>query len=162
MKRISLVLPVLIGGIFSLSSCNQSSSPNNGGGAVNSGLTATVNGTAWTPTSTGPGDEYVGSDTVIDFSGANDSTYLDIRIQKYLPFGDTGTYSFTDPYGNPSDTAGGTYSLHSVFYEPIPNSGTIRLTVWTASHITATFQFKAKDPKGDSVVITNGALDMDY
>lgn len=162
MKHTRFLLAFVTICFLSLSSCKQSTDNGGAGGAINSGLTATVNGAAWIPTFTSPGSEYINRDTVADFTGGNDTSALDIQIWPHLPFNDTGTYSFQDPLANPGDTAGGTITIHGVIYEPVPKSGTIHLSVWTPSHVTASFNFKAKDSKGDSAVVTNGQLDMSY
>lgn len=147
--------------VLAISACKTNTGPTNNPLF----LTATINGKAWTPTNTlPPGFFYSGSDTIIDFLSYDDTSSVDIQVHKRLPYGDTGTYPFGYPLQNFGDTAGGDYTITSrnLNYIPVPKTGTMHLSVWSATHITATFSFKAKDSNGDSVVVTNGQLDMGY
>jgi|GEM_PF-5864933 len=149
MKRSLLLVSVF--GILFLSSCKHSTDASGGGGYRGS-FSATVDGTAWVSMIDAHGTVH----GIPDFSGASDSTLIDLQISPNVPYGDTGVHVFGD------SLIGMSYWIASREYDALPKSGTAHLTKYTADSVFVTFNFTGKDSNGDSVVVTNGKINFVY
>ncbi len=122
-------------------------------------FSATVNGKPWIDVL----DSYGHIDGVPDFSGTNDTSEFDLQIAVQVPYGDTGVFEEGDSLVGVTFSTGYDKTIDAdTTYVPVANTGSTHITAYTASKITATFNFTGKDAHGDSVVVTNGTVNFSY
>jgi hypothetical protein len=160
MKHISFLLIAIAALTFSACKKN-STSPNDGsgGGGLGGAFSATVNGRPWNDVIDGAGH----ISGVPDFSGTNDTSEFDLQIAVQVPYGDTGVFEEGDSLVGMTFSTGYNKALGvDTTYFPIANSGSTHITAYTASKVAGTFNFTGKDTWGDSVVVTNGKINLSY
>jgi hypothetical protein len=149
-------LPLVIS--LALVAACSSSSTNTGGPGGGTGLSATINGTAWTP---GGKPSASFSNGIFVVAGLNLTYSLSLGVGELTT---AGTYSLgqgnlQDANGIVSNTGGGWGTAFA------GGSGTITFTTLTASHAVGTFSFDATPGSGaatGTLHVTNGTFDVTF
>ncbi|GEM_PF-1766612 len=167
LSRFSFVLLVgaaLIGGCKSNSTSADSTTNNNNNGGNNNGgntntvgMTATVNGKAWTGQVVG--FRHAPGLNDVQFEGWVNTPFQQIPIVLSPDIYTTGTYPFVRDVPQSGQLANTAFNTMTGSYSDILQ-GSITVTAFTNTNIQGTFYFSARSGMGDTVVITNGKFNV--
>jgi hypothetical protein len=155
--RHNLIRLAAAGGLLALAACGGSSStgPNNPAG--NAGLSADIDGQAWTASAV----QVAVSNGIVAIGAADQSgTAIGMAFQDM----GTGTYDIAQasPINFTYTSGGQTWAASA-----IQGTGSLQITTLTANHIVGTFTFSAPGFTGTPVpattkAVTNGKIDVTF
>ena len=120
-------------------------------------FTAQVDGVSFVPALTASSFISINDQDWISLSGGDEQNTESLTVS----FKDgiaAGTYTITGDVAN--DVVQGIYSKDDIDFKA--STGSVNITSITATHIKGNFSFTGSNTAGDSVIITNGVVDMEY